>query len=388
MSERSVEEEAEARARACLTAAVPPGDPWVAALLAEHGAQRVWRRLSDGAPPPGTGGPEPSPAEEGRLARRWRQWGVRAARVDADALLEASAEAGTRFVAPGDPEWPGRLLALDLDGGSRPHGLWVRGRGDLRNLCLRSVAVVGARAATAYGRHVASELSYDLAERSVVTVSGGAYGIDGAAHRAALAVGGTVAVLACGLDVDYPRGHAALFTDIARNGVLVSEHPVGTTPRAPDFLVRNRLIAALTPGTVVVEAGWRSGALNTASHALEMHRALMAVPGPVTSAVSVGCHVLLRDRQAACVTCAEDVMAHVAPLGEPLPDHGPGPLRVAADLDPETARVLEAVPRSGAGAATIATRGGTTLEQAMRSLGLLAAAGRVERCTAGWRVPR
>jgi DNA processing protein len=128
-----------------------------------------------------------------------------------------------------------------------------RGRGDLRNLCLRSVAIVGSRASTSYGEHVAAELAYDLAERSVVVVSGGAYGIDGAAHRAAHAAGSTVVVLACGPDVDYPRGHAGMFTDIARTGVLVSERPVGLKPTAKDFLVRNRLIAALTPGTVVVE---------------------------------------------------------------------------------------------------------------------------------------
>ncbi|MCY9787831.1 DNA-protecting protein DprA [Nocardiopsis sp. EMB25] len=384
---RDGEGEADARARACLTAVVPPGDPWVGEMLADHGADRVWAELTAGAPPPTVSSAvEADPITRDRLRRRWERWSLRAAAVDADALLSASAEAGIRFVVPGDPEWPGRLEALDLPGGGRSHGLWVRGRGDLRNLCLRSVAVVGARAATAYGEHVASELSYDLAARSVVVVSGGAYGIDGAAHRAAHAVGDTVVVLACGLDVDYPKGHAGLFADVVRSGVLVSERPVGAAPRAPDFLVRNRLIAALTPGTVVVEAGRRSGALNTASHAVEMHRTLMAVPGPVTSAMSVGCHILLRDWQAGCVTCADDVVAQVVPLDDEPP--GPGPLRVAADLDPETARVLEAVPRAGAGTATIAAHSGATLGQAMRSLGLLAAAGYVERCATGWRIPR
>lgn len=380
--------EADARARACLTAVVPPGQPWVGAMVAEHGADRVWADLASGAPPPVArleGGGEPAPSELRRAQRLWERWGVEAGRVDPDGLLGASAEAGVRFVAPGDPEWPGRLDELVPLGGWRPYGLWVRGCGDLRNLCLRSVAVVGARASTSYGDHVASELSYTLGERAVVVVSGGAYGIDGAAHRAARASGSTVAVLACGLDVDYPRGHAALFADIASSGVLVSEWPVGATPRAPDFLIRNRLIAALTPGTVVVEAGRRSGALNTASHAAELDRVLMAVPGPVTSAMSQGCHSLLRDWHAECVTSADDVLARLGPLAEHLAESQP--LRVATDLSPETSQVLDAVPRSGAGAATIALASGGDLEATMRALAVLASAGLVERCPVGWRLP-
>ncbi|RKS10683.1 DNA processing protein [Nocardiopsis sp. Huas11] len=387
MTVRVAEEEADARARACLTVVAPPGDLWLGELLAEYGAARVWADLVAGAPAPSA--PHQEGASDGaeqalRLERRWARWSARAGRVDPDGLLSDSAEAGIRFVAPGDPEWPGRLESLDLPGGRRSHGLWVRGRGDLRHLCLRSAALVGARAATPYGEHVAAELAYGLAERSVVVVSGGAYGIDGAAHRAAHAAGNTVVVLACGLDVDYPRGHAGLFADIARRGVLVSERPVRSTPRAPDFLIRNRLIAALTPGTVVVEAGRRSGALNTAAHATELNRALMAVPGPVTSALSVGCHLLLRDWQAACVTCAEDVVAHVVPLGE----EGAGTPRLEAALNADTRRVLDAVPREGAGTATIAVRSEGTLEGTMRALGMLAAAGLVERCSTGWRPPR
>lgn len=377
----------DARARACLTAVAEPGDPWLGALLAEQGAARVWAELASGAPPPEMPGEEGSgPEARARWERRWARWSAGAARVDPDALLGDAAAAGIRFVAPEDPEWPGRLDELALSGGRRPHGLWVRGEGDLRNLCLRSVAVVGARSATAYGEHVAAEMSYELAERAVVVVSGGAYGIDGAAHRAAQTNGGTVVVLACGLDVDYPRGHAGLFADVARTGVLVSERPLGATPRAPDFLVRNRLIAALTPGTVVVEAGRRSGALNTASHAAELNRVLMAVPGPVTSPMSVGCHLLLRDWQAGCVTCADDVVAQVGPLEEPPPESGP--LRVSAELDEDSARVLAAVPGSGAGPAVIAMASRTSLDGAMRALGVLAAAGLVERCPSGWRLPR
>ena len=368
------EREADARARACLTVVARPGDPWLGTLLETHGAARVWADLRAKRPAPEL------PGEKIGAEHTWRRWSTRAQRVDQDALLGDSVEAGIRFVSPDDPEWPGRLSEDRVP----PYGLWVRGEGDLRHLCLRSVAVVGARSATPYGEHVASEMAYTLGEHSVVTVSGGAYGIDGAAHRAAIAVGATVVVLACGLDVDYPRGHAALFADVARGGVLVSERPLGTTPRAPDFLIRNRLIAALTPGTVVVEAGRRSGALNTASHAAEMGRVLMAVPGPVTSAMSVGCHVLLRDRQASCVTGAEDVLAQLGPLAQTPVDR---PLRVEADLSPETARVLATVTRTGTGTASIALATGGDLEGTMRALGVLAAAGLVERCPAGWRLP-
>ena len=377
-------DEEEVRALAALTTVAPPGDPWLGAVLAEHGAARVWAALVAGAPPPAEPADAGTAVDRDRVARRWQRWHARARHVDIDALLAASAAAGVRFVAPGDPEWPGRLDALDAPGGRCSHGLWVRGRGDLRNLCLSSVAVVGSRASTPYGDHMAAELAYELAERSVTVVSGGAYGIDGAAHRAAHAAGATVVVLACGLDVDYPSGHAGLFADVARTGVLVSERPVGMRPRAKDFLVRNRLIAALTPGTVVVEAGRRSGALNTAAHAIDLHRCLMAVPGPVTSAMSAGCHLLLRDRQATCVTGAQDVLDEIGPLGG-VP---PGPVRLTAELPPESARVLAAVPRSGGGPAVIAQACGRDLESTMRSLGLLAAAGLVERCPSGWRPAR
>ncbi|GAB3686688.1 DNA-processing protein DprA [Nocardiopsis oceani] len=376
-------DEAEVRARACLTAVAPPSDPWLGSVLAEHGAARVWAGLRAGEPPPETGD-GPAGQADRRVLRRWRSWSGQAREVDADGLLSASAEAGVRFVAPGDPEWPGRLD--ELPGGRLCYGLWVKGWGDLRNLCLRSVAVVGSRSPSSYGNHVASELSYDLAERSFTVVSGGAYGIDGAAHRAAHTAGHTVAVLACGLDVDYPRGHAGLFADVAMTGALVSERPLGRTPQAHDFLVRNRLIAALTPGTVVVEAARRSGALNTATHANDLNRVLMAVPGPVTSALSVGCHRLLMEGRASCVTRADDVVEQIVPLGEAEPEES-GPLPVPADLDPETARVLGAVNRQGVGTATAALYSGGDMEGTIRALGMLAAAGLVERCPAGWRLP-
>ena len=191
------------------------------------------------------------------------------------------------------------------------------GAGNLRLACVHSVSMVGSRAATGYGNHVAIEMAATLAERGVAVISGGAYGIDASSHRGALAAEGeTVAVLAGGLQFGYPRGHADLFQTIAGQGVLVSECPPDRGPTRPGFLVRNRIIAALSRGTVVVEAALRSGALNSARHARELCLPVMAVPGPVTSEQSAGCHELIRDYGAMCVTCATDVFEHIGLPGE------------------------------------------------------------------------
>ena len=182
-----------------------------------------------------------------------------------------------------------------------------------------------------------------LAERGVAVVSGGAFGIDASAHRGALAADGvTVAVLAGGLEFGYPRGHSELFAAIAASGILVSECPPENGPTRPGFLIRNRIIAALSRGTVVVEAALRSGALNSARHARELCRPVMAVPGPVTSEHSAGCHELIRDYGAMCVTCASDVAEHIA-----LPGAGSstGPRRG----QPRDRDLLDPVGRGGPG---------------------------------------
>jgi DNA processing protein len=252
---------------------------------------------------------------------------------------------GGRFVVPGDSEWPTQLAALEA---SAPWGLYVVG-GDVRLAAVRSVAVVGARAATEYGQHVASELATDLALRGWAVISGGAYGIDAAGHRGALAVGGTsVAVLAFGVDTTYPKGHDALFARLREEGALISEHPPGSTPTKARFLQRNRIIAALTRGTVVVEAAVRSGALNTAACARRLGRPVMVVPGPVTSAHSAGCHRLARDDEPArIVTNAAEVIEEVGLIGE-LADR-PEPIsRVRDQLAAQSRQVLEALPAEGA----------------------------------------
>lgn len=210
---------------------------------------------------------------------------------------------GGRFVCPGDREWPSQLDDL---GDARPIGLWVRGRSDLRLWALRSVALVGARACTPYGAHMAATLAAGLAERGWVVVSGGAFGVDGAAHRGALAAGGaTMAVLACGVDVAYPRGHAGLIGRIVEQGMVLGELPPSDHPTRSRFILRNRVIAALTRGTVVVEAEYRSGSLVTARNAQRLGRFTMGVPGPATSGLSAGVHELLRGEGVLVTDAAE-----------------------------------------------------------------------------------
>ena len=273
-------------------------------------------------------------------------------------------------------------------GGARPWGLRVRGQTDLRYACLRSVSVVGTRAATGYGTYVCGEMAVSLADAGWTIVSGGAFGIDGCAHRGAIAVAGvTVAVLPCGVDLAYPRGHEGLFRSIRKQGAVVSEWPPGRMPTKHGFLVRNRVIAALSRGTVVVEAALRSGALSTARHAYAQGRPLMAVPGPVTSAQSAGCHEAIREWGAICVTGARDVLELLSFPGDCPPRERRSPVLPRDLLDPVTSRVLEAVPaRAGRGPARIAVTAGVDFDTAMRCLGELAAGGFVERCERGWRI--
>jgi DNA processing protein len=369
--------DAERMARVVLSRIAEPGDVELARLVGVLGAAAVVDQLRAG-----------TLAHRGLLHLRARVGGARPERD-----LEAAAAVGARFVVPGDAEWPAQLADLvrlaPKDGGLAL-GLWLRGPVDLDATCRRSVAVVGARASTAYGEYVALEFGLGLAERGWTVVSGGAYGIDGAAHRGALAAGGTtVAVLACGVDVPYPRGHSALIERIAETGLVVSEWPPGCAPMRHRFLVRNRVIAALTSGTVVVEAAARSGALSTANRAGELDRYLMAVPGPVTSTMSAGPNNLLREPDVICVTTATDVLDLVGAIGTDL---APAPDRVVDsrdDLDPLYRRVLESVPvRRAAGPASIAVTAGVDPGHVLRALGALAARGFVERVDAGWRLTR
>ena len=271
----------------------------------------------------------------------WARWRA----LDTDILWERAAATGMRFVIPGDAEWP---MALDDLGPMRPWGVWVRGR-PLPAAEARPVGVVGARSCTSYGERTAGLLGHDLAAAGTVVVSGGAYGIDAASHRGALAAGGqTIAVLASGLDVAYPLAHSSLFDRILECGSLVGEAPPGASPTRQGFLFRNRLIAALAYGTVVVEARLRSGSLSTLAQARRLHRVAMAVPGPVDSAESAGTNELIRGG-ACLVTNAADVLDLVAPMRlRPVPEAPRGEWDALAS---EERAIYEALP--GRGGATV-----------------------------------
>jgi DNA processing protein len=198
-----------------------------------------------------------------------------------------------------------------------------------------------------------------------------------------------VAVLACGVDVTYPAGHRALLERIAEEGSIVSELPPRESPMRGRFLVRNRLIAALTRGTVIVEAGPRSGALNTASEAIALVRPVLAVPGPVTSAMSVGVHQLVRKGMAVLVTNAAEIIEAVGRIGDDLAPESRGPVHPRDGLDPEVARVLDALPQRGSrDVDTIAVRAGLATDAVLAALGNLCGAGWVERVCGGWRRTR
>lgn len=309
------------------------------------------------------------------------RWRVRLPGLDPAGDAAAVQRLGGRVVVAGDPEWP---AGLDDLGAEAPVCLWVRGRAGLAAALQRSVALVGARACTAYGEHVAGVLAAGVGERGFTVVSGAAFGIDAAAHRAALAVDATtVAVLACGVDRAYPASHAALLRRIGEEGHVVSEQPPGSAPTRWRFLERNRLIAAMSSATVVVEAAWRSGALSTALRAADLGRPLGAVPGPVTAATSAGCHRLLRELAATCVTDAGEVLELAGRLGDAPAAAAPDVHRPHDDLDETELRVWEALPaRAPRAPPQIAVVAGLPERQVLGALGRLSVRGHVEAVAA------
>ncbi|MDR1513009.1 MAG: DNA-processing protein DprA [Propionibacteriaceae bacterium] len=365
--------DAERVARMGLAAVWEPGDRRVTNLIAEHGAEFVWQSLRQGEP-------------RTNLARR-------AQAVDVDRLLRQTELLKLRFIAPGDGEWPVALADLDRaqmgNLGGMPIGLWLAGPGHLADLGRRSVAVVGSRAATAYGEHVAADLAAGLAETGWTITSGGAYGIDAAAHRAALAVGGpTVAFMAGGLSNVYPPGNAQLLGRVKSEGLLATEHAPDRTPSRPRFLARNRLIAGLAQATVVVEGGVRSGAANTVRWALALDRPTFAVPGPVTSAMSWTPHRLIRDGEAVLVTSAEDVVAGLGPFDAAVEADYPEVEERLDRLRPDDRAVFEQLPLRGqVTAGDVAERTGLAVPGALASLGRLREERLVEQTERGtWRI--
>ncbi|MBW8486029.1 DNA-processing protein DprA [Actinomadura parmotrematis] len=367
------------QARATLAAIAEPGEALLNRIMEQGGPQGALEAVRRTELPAGF---EVDGRMKGKAVKRLARWRIRLEQ-DPSTAWDGS---DLRLVCPGEPEWP---TTLDDLADERPYALWLRGPENLRYNCLRSVALVGARAASPYGLRVASDLGAELADRGWCVVSGGALGIDAAAHRGALAAGGvTVAVFANGVDVPYPIGNNALFTEMAQHGLLVSESPPGSTPRRSRFLVRNRVIAALSRGTVVVEAAWRSGALSTAAWARKLGREVMAVPGPVGSYNSAGCHRLLRDQPPALlVTRVEEIVEAVGQIGTDLAPDPAGPVLPRDRLEPDARTLLEAMPARGSvGPAQLAAEAGLDMATVNGKLGLLAAAGFVERSPTGWRL--
>ena len=336
--------------------------------------------------------------------------------ADPVADLAAAERHGIRLLTPADADWPHfafaalqataqrRVAQWQAGVRSRPQrgelipplALWVRGSAPLATVGLRSVAVVGSRAATAYGEHIASEFSYGLAQRDVVVISGGAYGIDAAAHRGALAAGGSsVLVSAGGLDRPYPSGHRHLYDRTAEQGLLVSERPPGSAPHRQRFLSRNRLIAALGTATLVVEAAHRSGALNSAGYARDLGRPVLAVPGPVTSAMSAGCHRLIQREEdpARLVTSVPEVLSYcgsaeveedagVATTG------GSAAQRAYDSLDLVARSVLDGFPGRGRSVteAELSRLSGQPISQVIAALPVLQGAGLITAAREGYRL--
>ncbi len=356
-------------ARALLSRVAEPGDRQLAALLAHQSAAEVVERLRADADP---------------ALDRFRS---RLPTADPEADLARAADVGGRLLVPGDLEWPTQLADL---GDAEPWALWVRGSADLRMSALRSVAVVGARAATSYGTHVASGLGADLAAAGWTVVSGGAFGIDAAAHAGALAAhGATVAVLACGVDVAYPPRHDALFARIAGDGLLVSEVPPGAAPHRGRFLVRNRLIAALTRGH---GRGGGGPALGRAVHRTRRRAPRSTGPRRARSGD-------LRDvaRGPPRAASRRDP-GHQRRRGDrggrragrrPRRPSPPARSTVRDALDPLSARVLDGVPaRRPATVESVARTAGVTASEAPAALGLLELAGIVRLVRDGWVLTR
>lgn len=319
-------------------------------------------------------------APSGKVVDRFA---ARVAHLDLARDREISERIGARLVVPGQPEWPEALDDLEVP----PWCLWVRGPLDLAEVPTRSVAVVGARASTAYGNHVAGEIAAGTGVRGFTVVSGAAFGIDAAAHRGALAVEApTVAVLAGGVDRAYPAAHADLIDQISRCGAVVSEVPPGSAPTRPRFLARNRLIAALATGTVVVEAGLRSGSLSTLRAAAQIGRPVAAVPGPVTSMVSAGCHAAIRDELAVLVTDAAEVVDLLGSIGTAdLAPQKRGPHRVEDQLDPVPRRVWSTLaPFRSKTVDEITIQAGLAASEVLGALGELQGLGLAELRLDGW----
>lgn len=320
--------------------------------------------------------------------------------------LARAQAAGYTLLTPDSPGWPGenikptfhceypdddRKLSLNEEAVA-PHALWVKGEADLAKLLAQSVGVVGTRTATQYGRHATDDLVRGLAKHQYTIVSGGALGIDTIAHQAALDCGApTVVVAACGPGYVYPLSNEPLFERVVRaGGAIVTEYPPGTTPDRHRFLTRNRLVAGLTQGTLLVEAAFRSGALNTLKWANAMNKQTMAVPGPITATESLGTNLAIQNKQAAMVLNADQIHEHIVHTG----DFDAGeqmemkyPPTLTQQLSHNELRIYDALPRAGEGSRTaeeIAADAGLSIGLTVHILMDLAKRGVVQRERKEW----
>lgn len=379
-------DDADRLARITWSLIAEPSDPvalLARSLLGPEEALTLAREATDTELTSRLGGELPADAAEPgaphqRSRRALARWRSRWAAIDLDEVLEDAERRRIRILTPEDREWPAPLADLQE---TSPHCLWVQGPGRLDELVgARCAAIVGSRASTPYGEDAATGFGAELAARGGTVVSGGAYGIDAAAHRGALAApdGATFAVLAGGLDRLYPRGNTELLEGIRDRHLVLSEAPPGTAPTRWRFLARNRLIAALGQAVLVVEASWRSGALSTARLADQLSRPVGAVPGPITSAASAGCHRVIRERGAVLVTEPAELL-DLLPGG---PAAGDGSFAVQDELDllsPSDRRVLDAVPpRSSLAITRIAREIGFEQDEVDAALARLALLGLVE----------
>jgi DNA processing protein len=346
----------------------------IADILAEAGASTAW---------PG-------------LATAKARWSPRLSDLAPERDLEVIRRLGGGLLIPEDELWPESLSDLGM---LEPMALWYRGVLPRLPSVRRCIAVVGSRDSTSYGASVTGDVANGLVQRGFTVISGGAYGIDATAHRAALAAQATgafseehdappstIAVMAGGLDRYYPVGNEDLLRTVASQGILLSEVPPGSSPTRYRFLQRNRIIAALCAVTVVVEARWRSGALSTAHDAESLGRAVAAVPGSVYSANSAGCHRLLREGAAVCVTDAAEVAELAAPIGDHLTKDGSAPRLEQDGLTVEDLMLMDALPlNSTTSVGKLCSVAGLSLASVLAGLGRLDALGLAEQREGLWK---
>ncbi|ALE06400.1 DNA processing protein DprA [Arthrobacter sp. ERGS1:01] len=389
-------------ARAALTRLIEPADLPGMALIAVAGPEDALAFIRSGAASSAVLEQEMTAVLAGAGTGRWQglaealgRWRPRLADLAPERDLRVVERYGGGLLVPEDPQWPAALADLQL---SEPIALWMRGHVCVIPEQRRCIALVGSRDNTSYGANVTLEIAASLVQRGFTVISGGAYGIDAHAHRGALGAAPakagygaphqppTLAVMAGGVDRFYPSGNEDLLRTVAESGAIVAEVPPGTNPTRYRFLQRNRLIAALCEVSVVVEARWRSGALNTAHHADGLSRTVGAVPGSVYSANSAGCHRLLREGGAVCVTDAADIAELAGVSGANLVHEPESAPALHDGLGVADLLLLDALPlHSASTVEKISVVAGLGAASVLAGLGRLELMGLAQRSPSGWK---